>query len=270
MLDSHTQLAIPPETGFVPGCARLSGSGQQLLEEFVNWITTFPVSAPAWPDYGIPIEALRSELQSLEDFTVADGLRGFYRLYALRFGKPRGGDKTPKHALDMTTIQDLLPEARFIHLVRDGRDVALSWRQTWFSPSDDLRTLARAWKDWVDHARTQSSQLRHYVEVQFEQLVAEPEKTLRALTDFIELPYEPGMLAYSARSNERLEEHGTRFSRDGGVLVSRETRLGQVRNTTQPPLATRIFAWKSQLTAEQRAEFASEAGATLEALGYEV
>jgi hypothetical protein len=57
---------------------------------------------------------------------TGSALRAFYRLYAERHGRARFGDKTPKYLTKMRRIAALLPEATFVHLVRDGRDVALS------------------------------------------------------------------------------------------------------------------------------------------------
>jgi sulfotransferase family protein len=269
MLDSHPDLAIPPETGFIPGCAGLSGSGAQLRDDFVRWITTFPVDAPAWADFAIPVETLRRELASQAEFKISDGLRAFYRLYAGRFGKPRWGDKTPLYALEMAAIARLLPESHFIHVIRDGRDVALSWRQTWFSPGDDIPTLARAWADWVTRAQAQSLQVAHYIEIRFEKLVSEPEAVLREVADFVGLSYTSDMLDYHIHSQARLEEHGPRFSRDGRELVSRERRREQQKNTMRPLDATRAGAWRSAMNPVQRREFASEAGSVLRALGYD-
>jgi sulfotransferase family protein len=269
MLDSHPQLAIPAETGFIPGCARLSDGDGDLRDAFLRWVTTFPPEAPAWNDFGIPIETFRSELLTLPSFNVSDGLRTFYRLYARRFGKERSGDKTPIYAKSMSVIARLLPEARFIHIIRDGRDVALSWRQTWFSPGNDMRTLAREWSAWIERARAESRFVPHYMEVRFEQLVSEPEAVLRGIASFVELPYESAMLDYPLRSAARLAEHGPRISSDGRLLVSRETRLWQQRNTATYPDRSRAFAWRATLDEDEHTEFTREAGQLLVSLGYE-
>jgi len=269
MLDCHSELAIPPETGFIPGCARLSGTGAGLREDFVRWITNFPPEAPGWADFAITVDELRGELERQGEFTVSDGLRTFYRLYAGRFGKRRWGDKTPSYALEMATIARLLPEAHFIHLIRDGRDVALSWRKTWFSPGDDMRTLARSWRRWIEQARAQSQQVARYMEIRFERLVSDPQAVLREVAQFVGLSYESEMLDYHLRSQARLAEHGPRFSRAGQLLVSRDQRLQQQQSTMRPLDVTRAGAWRLVMTVEQRAEFAHEAEPLLSALGYE-
>ena len=73
MLAAHSDLAIPPETGFpghIAGDEKLAGLGP---EELLRIITNFPPSAPAWRDFGIPEETLRRALFNLEPFSVAEG-----------------------------------------------------------------------------------------------------------------------------------------------------------------------------------------------------
>src|SRR3990167_7570563 len=120
MLDAHPDLAIPPETGFVVAASALDASTSDLRARFLDTVTAFPPQAPNWEDFGLAREALAEAVQALEPFTVADGLRAFYRLYAQRLGKPRWGEKTPDYSLHIDAIAALLPEARFVHLILAG------------------------------------------------------------------------------------------------------------------------------------------------------
>jgi hypothetical protein len=133
MLDAHPQFAIPPETGFLPRAARLSPP-LFLRTRLFDLLTHFPRSAPNWADFHMDASEFQQALWQIRPFTVAEGVRAFYRLYAQHHRKTRSGDKTPLYALEMPAIRRLLPEARFIHVIRDGRDVALSLRKTWFTP----------------------------------------------------------------------------------------------------------------------------------------
>ena len=124
MLDAHPDLAIPPETGFFSALPAPDGRSECTADWFMDFITTFPPSAPAWADFGVSADTLRECVEALHPLTLADGFRCFYRLYAERHSKPRWGDKTPTHALRIAAIARLLPEARITHVIRDGRDAA--------------------------------------------------------------------------------------------------------------------------------------------------
>ena len=269
MLDAHSQLAIPPETGFFSRADALVGDGAD-ADAFVHQITHFPEHLPAWSDYGIDSGNLRNELERINPFTAAAGFRAFYRMYARRFGKNRWGDKTPLHSRHLGTIRRILPEARFIHIIRDGRDAALSLREMWFSPGREIETQAKHWRDWVVAAREAGAGHPDYLEVRYEELIADPAAVLQRVCVFIDLPYEKEMLSYHLRVPERLKEHGTRLRIDGNVVVTHEKRLDQARLTTQPPDSSRVLAWKESMTGDERERFEALAGPLLRELGYEV
>ncbi len=270
MLDAHPHLAIPPETSFVVAASALNGSTNDLRARFVDTVTAYPPHAPNWEDFGLARETLAEAVQALEPFTVADGLRTFYRLYAQRFGKPRWGEKTPDYSLHIGAIAALLPEARFIHLIRDGRDVAASWRQQWFSPGHEPEVLARAWMDRVQAARSAGLGRTHYVEIFYEELVARPEAVLRHLCDFLDLPWSNQLLNHQERAPQRLEEHRTRRSLDGTVIASHAQRLRQQRRTMERPGMGRIGSWREELSEEDVRGFERVAGCLLVELGYEL
>lgn len=269
MLDAHSDLAIPPETGFVVPCAELASQGGSLEQDLVETILHFPPDAPAWGDFQIPAADFRARIGQLRPLTAAAGVRAFYELYAARFGKRRWGDKTPLYCQHLLAIEGLLPEAHFVHLIRDGRDAALSLRPLWFSPGNDIKTLGAYWRQAVSAGRTQGARCRHYLEVRYKDVVLRTEETLGKICDFLELPFEPAMLRYFERSPERLQEHRERTRTDGQILVTRERRLLQQRQTTQPPDASRISAWKQSMSREEQMQFAAIAGDLLRELGYE-
>jgi hypothetical protein len=262
MLDSHPELAVPPETGFLPAIwERREELDAETLADLV-------VAAPQWPDFHLDEAELRAALRALRPFSAAEGTRCFYRLYARRFGKRRWGDKTPVYGRHMPAIQDLLPEARFLHLIRDGRDVALSLRPLWFAPGQDARTLAAHWRDGIEAARRDAPACRHYLEVRYEDLVAEPERVLARVCGFLDFAYTPEMLGYPARAAARLGEVRDQRQADGR-LVTREERLGFHPLLTAPPRPERTGRWRREMSAVEIAEFEAVAGDLLAALGYE-
>ncbi|MEO6292466.1 MAG: sulfotransferase, partial [Burkholderiaceae bacterium] len=216
----------------------------------------------------IPVEDLRVRLKTINPFGVADGLRCFYQLYAQRFGKSRWGDKTPDYSLHIQAIGEMLPEAHFIHLIRDGRDAALSLRSTWFTPSQDMRLLAQYWHDRVFSARRASLQTAHYLEIFYEDLILHPQAVLEKICNFLSLSFHPDMLNYHERAPARLKEHQARIWKDGSFEVSHEQRLQQQHMTTQKLSMDRIAVWQHSMAPEEIQQFEQLAGSLLAELGY--
>ncbi len=268
MLDAHPDLAIPPETGFLRLCEEWFHHDVS-PEKFHHALTSFPESMPAWADFGVRAEDFHAALSQLVPFTVADGFRTFYRLYAERFGKSRWGDKTPLHSRYIDAIRRVIPEARFIHIIRDGRDVALSLREMWFSPGREMEIQAAHWRDWVVAAREAGRGQPDYLEVRYEALIREPESVIREICSLIDLDFQSEMLDYHRRTPERLQEHRARYRADGSLLISHERRLEQLRLTTRPPDPTRVLGWKTAMSDEDRTRFEAIAGELLRDLGYE-
>jgi hypothetical protein len=268
MLDAHPELAIPPETGFLALGSALHTSDERLRERFFEAVTAYPADAPAWNDFGLSKPLFWSLLEQVEPFSVADGYRAFYRAYAHIHGKARWGDKTPGYCLQMAAIEELLPEAHFIHVIRDGRDVALSLREMWFSPGDDIEALAQHWVTHVTTGRQQGSRRAHYLEVRFEELVKDSRLVLQQVCAFLGLRFMPAMLDYHRRTPGRLEEHRDRRRTDGTLVVSHQGRRQQQALTMEPPRASRAQAWRRRMAPAEQVRFEAVAGALLQELGY--
>ncbi len=265
MLDAHPQFAIPAETGFIPQVAGLTGPPEELRRAFFDTVT----AAPTWADLALPREEFREALEGVKPFTVADGVRCFYCCYARRHGKRSWGDKTPLYGGHMKAIQELLPEAHFIHIIRDGRDVALSLGGLWFSPGDSAEELARHWRERIEATRAQAADCRHYTEVRYEDLVRNPRGVLQYICGFLGLPFSPAMEEYHRGARARLDEVQTRHREDGTVLISKGERLHLQRLTGRKPDAGRIGKWKSEMSAADGETFRRIAGDLLRHYGYE-
>lgn len=263
MLDAHSDLAIPSETHFLHLLRR-----QRFRRISRRRFLAVVVGEDTFPNFGIDEDVLRRTLRALRPFTVSDGLRSFYKLYAERFGKSRWGDKTPPYAVAMSFISTLLPEAHFVNVIRDGRDVAVSLRPLWFGPGEDVAAQARHWVRDVKQARRQSQRVPHYAEVRFEDLVREPEESLRRLCAYLALPFESRMLAYHETAASRMAEYRRPFGPPGtpseiAPFVAIHERV------TKPPDPTRVGRWRTELTGDEQRRYEAIAGPLLRELGYE-
>lgn len=271
MLDAHPDLAIPPETYFITKAqkawrAAKRKPGEDRVEAFIASVT----GHKRWPDFHLDADAFAERVRERDPKRLGEGVRCFYEMYAEKVDKPRWGDKTPFYVRKMELIQRVLPEARFVHIIRDGRAVALSIKDLWFGP-DTIEGCAEFWVARLDEARRKAQGLPHYLEVIYEDLVREPEPNLRKIAEFIEVPFDERMVRFYENVDERiaLETPPEEVAQDGRV-VSTEERMKIMENLSRPPDPTRIDRWKTEMPAADLVKFEAIAGARLRELNYPV
>jgi hypothetical protein len=196
MLHSHPRIAFPSETRFVHTSyeVRQTFGDLELVENrrrLAEWIvkgkdTKFHVLKL---DAGETIEEI---VQAPP--TLGSALAAVFRAYARKHGKPRWGDKRPSYFRRVPMLQRMFPDAQFIHLVRDGRDAVSSLkRMPWYH--GDTFSAALTWREAVDTGKRLARRLgpETFYEFRYEDLVAEPESSLRGLCAFLGEEYHPAM-----------------------------------------------------------------------------
>jgi Sulfotransferase family len=266
MLDAHPQLTIPPETHFVPDLVKVAREGAATPEALLKVI----VAQREWGDFGLTEDELLDRFRAIGSPDAGDAIRAFFEAYAERVGKPRWGDKTPRYVTRMRLIADALPEAHFAHVIRDGRDVALSVRDRTVKDYT-VERVAQRWKEKVSKARRDAPLLKHYMELRYEDLVLDPEGSLRKISEFVDLPYDDAMLRYHEQAERRLQEMARELPEQGGkTRLSVERRMATHARTTEPPDPERVTRWRNEMSADDQAAFEAVAGDLLVELGYEV
>jgi hypothetical protein len=266
MLDAHPEMAIPSETHFIPDLIKAYRLESATPERMCEVVTAHR----RWGDFHLDPEELLERFRAIDPINPGDAARAFFQLYAEREGKTRWGDKTPGYVREMHRIESVLPEARFVHLVRDGRDVALSVLGMNWGPST-VPEAAFRWKKRILRAREQAPRIGHYVEIRYEDLVRDTEVTLRRICEFVDLPYDEEMLRYHERASERLQEKARDLDRGPDKAPqTAEARLESHALATQPPDPERIERWRTEMSVEDRAVYEELAGDLLADLGYDV
>jgi hypothetical protein len=125
--------------------------------------------------------------------SLAGVLDGVFRQFAAREGKRRWCEKTPQHVQHLAALARRFPGAQFVHVIRDGRDCAVSFHRRWRRRPE--LTIFR-WKKVVSMGRTQGRRLgpERYLEIRYEDLTASPEPSLRRICDFLGLAFHPSVL----------------------------------------------------------------------------
>jgi hypothetical protein len=271
MLDAHPQMAVPPETHFIPDVIRACDRGAA-PERVVEILAR----SRRWADMGISADEIRGRFRALDRFDATSASRAIYLTYAEQHAKPRWGDKTPKYSLAMREIEDALPEARFVHLIRDARAVALSRVKMVEGRGEkppNPAGVAGRWAKRIRQARVEGEALGGYLEVRYEDLVADTERTLREVCEFVDLDFEPVMLDYHEHASERLAEIARDLPDAEGKrkgVVAGEHRLKVHAMAKEPPSLERISSWRTKLSAADRRACEEAAGDLLAELGYPV
>ncbi len=253
MLDSHPLMAVPPESYFVAQMATRKQAYETSRGFAVERFVADLEDNPWYRKWGVAGSQLRSALEPRPN-SLADALRCVFRAYAECYGKPRYADKTPSYVRSLRLLAGLFPESKFVHVIRDGRDVALSFRRVPFGP-DTLDEAALFWRSRTLTGRRAGAALgaQRYREVHYEALVRAPENELQELAGFADLPYDPAMLDFN--------EHADRLIATG--VPGAHERLAS-------PPAPSARTWRDKLGQREIRRFELLAGDALAGFGYDV
>jgi hypothetical protein len=249
MLNHHSELAIPSESYFLvplweryrrrPNIEALLAD-LRCLRKVHEW--------------RIDLEEVHRRLPERAGFSEL--IQAVYQSYAEARGKLRFGDKTPLYIQYLDLLEQVFPGAQYIHIVRDGRNAALSHdemlrrpRLSWIFPQG-LADFAYRWRRDVLGARRFGTTVAagRYFELRYEDLVAEPERRLREISSFLGLRFETAMLEYY---------------RDFDT-----TRNRNHKRLAEPPTPG-LTDWRKQMRRVDIERFEALAGDLLDALGYE-
>jgi sulfotransferase family protein len=260
MVNAHPQIAITPESHWIPRLYAkpwLSKGEGRVTKKLIRTLLSHPKFAR--------LKISQGELATL----AGNGQRICYEelvsnildLYGHRQGKFLVGDKTPDYVRNIETLHTLWPSARFVHLIRDGRDMALSmmeWPKVRPKPGDfatwredKVSTAALWWELNVRLGRQAGKSLGPglYFELRYESLVNDPREESAALCEFLGVPYDDAML--------RFYESGVR------------TDPGLEKKRASIPVTASLRDWRSQLPPEDNERFEAAAGTLLEELNYD-
>jgi len=207
MLRSHPRISSPTgESQFmVPlhwDACRFGDLGRidnvrRVLEEMRRLSTEFITTDLHGMEFDV--HALAEASISRGADTIPKIIRLLFETNAVGEGKVRWLDKTPYYACHMPTIYSMFPDATFIHIIRDGRDCALSMLQR----RHDLRifnvySAATTWKRFVDAAQASGRCMGNdrYLEVYYEKLVADPKGVMQRVCGFLAEQFDEGVVRF--------------------------------------------------------------------------
>lgn len=204
-------------------------------------------------DQGLPVIVPRPEFQEFLRTT----LNNLYdRVLARNPGATHILDKRPDYCRYVPVIEEFVPSAKYIHIIRDGRDVAISMRSAKKHMGGFTNDLGVAATEWCTSVRAGLSAgalvgTDRFLEVRYERLVSDTSNELSRILDFLNLSKDQGFIDRVAT-----EHHSTR------KLVSKgDGSLNELRGTPDA-------IWRNRLTLKERYVLDRTAGGLLKSLGY--
>lgn len=241
ILNAHSEVAIPDEINYFFSFRGGAGYSRWWApdltrREFEDFVEDFlAANRDVTPE--LDPTALRSD--------ILDGppdLRRPYQLLLERWaqyhGKSKWGEKTPGNLFSAHIILSMFPDARFVHLVRDPRAVVHSMQRVSFFPTDvvlNALNLRKALEEGQRHLE-RSVPAAQRIRVRYEDLVHEPERTVRRICDFSGLAFEAPMLNF--------HENAARYMTPAASHSFNST-------ATRPISKSRTDAWTAHLTADE-------------------
>jgi sulfotransferase family protein len=257
MLDHHPMLAMGNDSHFIQDCMGDPSTpvDRPLTDEVVECVRWYPqLRRLRLPDSAVDRAAAGAS-------TYGEFVSLLYTELATARGKPLAGEKSPVYIRHIPLLDRLFPWVKFVHLIRDGRDVALSLKERvppnrgprrftlW--DEEPLAVCALFWERTITRGRHDGEGFAagRYLELRYEALVSRPRETLTAALSFLELPF----------SEESLEFHQGKT----------RPRPGRSSKSAWLPPTPGLRDWRSQMDPRDVELFEAIAGDLLVELGYE-
>ena len=261
MLTQHSALHIPPESEFLLSLHDQTDRYGSFEAPHQRWFfirdlqtTEVSMGAYAFPIFDLDLHEAEAAIAARAPTDFAGASAALFEASARKHGKSRWGDKTPHYVRHIEWLSRAFPEAQFIHMIRDGRDVARSRVEAGFTSS--MRRSALHWKEEVEAGRKAGLDLppTRYRELFYENLVHDPRSTLQEICEWIDLAF---------------TEHMLHFDREGDASVPDEHEHLH-ENVNHPIDESRAQAWTCSLSPRDVADVEEVAGDLLTDLGYEL
>jgi hypothetical protein len=208
ILNAHSRIGIAPETHFFPLFWRFRERYGDLYED--HNLKKF------WEDFSRSkyFRDFRFSESSMIRESIFSGERSYKSIfetllkeYAQQHNKARWGEKTPDHLQFVDTILAFYPDAKIIHVIRDPRDVVLSFKKVPWG-STDVFSTARLWNRYIDMSRNFGrDRSNSFLEMRYEDLVFKPEESIKTLCQFVDEKPEGKMLNFHRHTKEYVEKN---------------------------------------------------------------
>ena len=208
ILNTHSQIAIPEESTFLMPVLKKKYLQKVISGESLNSLINYLSLNNQFKLWNYDNSGFISQLSQRDKISLKELISDIFSSYCRSKGKNIWGDKTPSFFRKIGILRSLFPDAKFIHIVRDGRDVFDSWRRV--DPTkNNVSVVALDWSYKLSRIEKSFRKISkgNKMVIRYEDLLEYPEKTVKALCSFIGVEYESNMLNFYRTSHEHIGNH---------------------------------------------------------------
>tara|TARA_B110000027_G_C16119265_1_gene301871 strand:- start:3136 stop:4002 length:867 start_codon:yes stop_codon:yes gene_type:complete len=217
MVNTHSQITVPPESGFALWFAKKYANIHEYKENVYNEYVEDLFSAKKFETWKLNKEELLEIFMAKKPTTYNKLTKLVYEAYSNKQNKKSKifGDKNNYYIDHVEDLAKIFPETRFVFLIRDGRDVAVSYKEINETSINSLykprleQNMTKIAKEWTKNGKT----LKKFVTgdrvpamfIRYEDLLTNPENTMEKVFNFLGLDYEPSILEFYKYNDEPKE-----------------------------------------------------------------
>ena len=201
ILSGNSDISIPPESYRIPfAIKKFHIFNNRDWEDIVSQVLKEFEDCKEFYTWEIDITDAQKRLENIADSkrTLSNIFDELFCTYAEKHspGSKIWGDKTPMNTLYLDWIGTVFPRSKFIHIIRDGRDVASSYLK--MERYDTILEAANRWINSIESAQSFGSKIKeNYIEIRYEELVTKPEEVIKDTCDFLDIDYDSKMLDHT-------------------------------------------------------------------------
>lgn len=201
ILSGNSDISIPPESYRIPfAIKKFHIFNNRDWEDIVPQVLKEFEDCKEFYTWEIDITDAQKRLENIADSkrTLSNIFDELFCTYTEKHspGSKIWGDKTPMNTLYLDWIGTVFPRSKFIHIIRDGRDVASSYLK--MERYDTILEAANRWINSIESAQSFGSKIKeNYIEIRYEELVTKPEEVIKYTCDFLDIDYDSKMLDHT-------------------------------------------------------------------------
>lgn len=271
ILTSHSKILIPPECGFIIWLSQIYSEWNQLdthdsakRKKYLDDL----LACKKFETWGLSREKIEHQIITRKPQNYAQLCAIVYEAYGENIGEKFSiwGDKNNFHIHHLRELYDLYGKARFLHIVRDGRDVACSYREVMkersnspYAPKLDteISAIAEDWSSNVMKIQTfmESIPAVHVMTIRYEDLVSFPESTISSICNWLDVGFESEMLDF--------------YRKNLAKSLEPSLTLDWKKRTMEPISQDTVGRHKNILTDDEESIFLSLADSVLRKFDYQ-